>query len=107
MLLGDDDQNTRELHLRPSAPLRSLAQFEKQLPRLLEQPTFTAGVSELRLQLSELTAPRPRQLSLFEASREGRSLRAAVDSWRRRFQQTVYQLRLTDAPRHFPPGAAI
>ncbi len=104
LLLGDDDGNTSELHLRPSAPLRRLAHFEKQLPLLLEQPRYTAGITELTLQLSELTVPQPQQLSLFEASREGVSLRAAVEGWRRRFHQTVYQLRLTDAPRHFPPA---
>ena len=104
LLLVDDDRNTHELHLRPSAPLRHLAHFEKQLPLLLQQPTYTAGISELTLQLSELSALQPQQLSLFEVSREGRSLRAAVDAWRRRFHQTVYQLRLTDVPRHFPPA---
>ena len=104
LLLGDDESNTHELHLRPNMPLRRLAQFEKQLPLLLEQPAYTAGITELTLQLSELTALQPQQLSLFEVSREGRSLRAAVDAWRRRFHETVYQLRLTDVPRHFPPA---
>ena len=104
LLLVDDERNTHELHLRPSAPLRRLAHFEKQLPLLLQQPTYTAGISELTLQLSELNARQPQQLSLFEVSREGRSLRTAVDAWRRRFHQTVYQLRLTDVPRHFPPA---
>ena len=104
LLLVDDEQNTHELHLQPSAPLRRLAQFEKQLPLLLQQPAFTAGISELTLQLSELTAAQPQQLSLFEVSQGGQPLRTAVDAWRRRFHQTVYQLRLTDAPRHFPPA---
>ena len=86
---------------RRCAASRSL---RKQLPLLLEKLLVRAGVIELRLQLSELAALQPQQLSLFDVSREGRSLRAAVDAWRRRFHQTVYQLSLTDVPRHFPPA---
>ena len=104
LLLEDEEQGKHELHLQPSAPLRRLSQFEKQLPRLLEGLMVSAGITELRLQLDELTALQPKQLSLFEGSREGRSLRRALQAWGRRFQQRVYQLSLTDAPRHFPPG---
>ncbi len=104
LLLEDENRQRHELHLRPSAPLRGLAQFEKQLPLLLEKLLVPAGIIELSLQLSELAALQPQQLSLFDVSREGRSLRAAVDAWRRRFHETVYQLSLTDVPRHFPPA---
>ena len=104
LLLSDENHTTHELHLRPSTPLRSPAHFEKQVPLLLERPTYTAGITELTLQLSELAALQPQQLSLFDVSREGRSLRQAVDAWGRRFHETVYQLSLTDVPRHFPPA---
>ena len=104
LLLEDDDQNTHELHLQPSAPLRRLAQFEKQLPPLLEELLASAGIIELRLQLSELAAPQPQQLALFDVARQSRSLRGAITAWQRRFHETVYQLRLSDAPRHFPPA---
>jgi len=104
LLLEDENRQRHELHLQPSAPLRGLAQFEKQLPLLLEKLLARAGIIELRLQLSELAALQPQQLSLFDAPREGRPLRAAVDAWRRRFHETVYQLSLTDVPRHFPPA---
>lgn len=104
LLLEDENRARHELHLQPSAPLRHSAHFEKQLPLLLENLAAQAGISELTLQLSELTPLQPQQLSLFEVSREGRSLWAAVAAWQRRFHQTVYQLSLTDAPRHFPPA---
>ena len=102
--LGDENHHIHELHLRPSAPLRSPAHFEKQLPLLLEGLLVSAGISELKLQLSELAAVQPQQLALFEGSREGRSLAQAVKDWQGRFHETVYQLRLTDVPRYFPPG---
>ena len=104
LLLEDENHNRHELHLRPSAPLRRPAHFEKQLPLLLERLVVTAGISELKLQLSELTAVQPQQLSLFEASHEQRSLRQVVSEWQQRFHETVYQLSLTDVPRHFPPA---
>ncbi len=104
LLLEDENRQRHELHLRPSAPLRRLGQFEKQLPPLLERLIVSAGITELRLQLSELAALQPQQLSLFEAPREGRSLRDAITAWGRRFHETVYQLNLTDMPRHFPPA---
>ncbi len=104
VLLEDENRGKHELHLQPSAPLRRLGQFEKQLPLLLESLTAQAGISELSLQLSELAPLQPQQLSLFEVAREGRSLRGAVNAWGRRFHETVYQLSLTDAPRHFPPA---
>ena len=104
LLLTDERGATHELHLRPSAPLRDLAHFQKQLPLLLEKPGYSTGIIQLSLQLSELTIPRPRQLSLFEVSREQRSVNQAVEAWRQRFHETVYQLMLTDVPRHFPPA---
>ena len=104
LLLEDDNRARHELHLQPSAPLRHITQFKKQLPLLLENLTAAAGINELTLQLSELAPVQPQQLSLFEVAREGRSLRAALAAWQRRFHQTVYRLRLTDAPRHFPPA---
>lgn len=104
LLLEDETGQKHELHLQPSAPLRGLAQIERQLPSLLEGLLAKAGVTELSLRLGELAPPPPRQLSLFEVAREGRSLRGALTAWQRRFHQTVYQLRLTDAPRHFPPA---
>ncbi len=104
LLLVDENGQTHELHLRPSAPLRQFAQFEKQLPLLLERLVVSAGVSEARLQLSELTAAPPQQLALFDVAREGRPLKRALAEWQRRFEETVYQLRLTDVPRHFPPA---
>ncbi len=104
LLLEDENRRRHELHLQPSAPLRGLAHFEKQLPMLLEKLLARAGILELRLQLSELAALQPQQLSLFEVTREGRSLRGALTAWGRRFHETVYQLSLTDAPRHFPPA---
>lgn len=104
LLLEDENRHRHELHLRPSAPLRSPAHFEKQLPLLLEGLVAKAGITELSLQLSELAALQPQQLSLFEVTREQRSLRQAVSAWQRRFHETVYQLTLTDVPRHFPPA---
>lgn len=104
LLLEDENHNRHELHLRPNAPLRRPAQFEKQLPLLLEGLATAAGISELQMQLSELTALQPQQLSLFETARAQRSLRGAVGEWQRRFHETVYRLSLTDAPRHFPPA---
>ena len=104
LLLEDENRQRHELHLRPSAPLRNPAHFEKQLPPLLEKLMVRAGISELRLQLSELAALQPQQLSLFEVTREGRSLRGAITAWQQRFHETVYQLSLTDVPRHFPPA---
>ena len=104
LLLEDDNRARHELHLQPSAPLRHIVQFEKQLPLLLESLTAAAGINALTLQLSELAPVQPQQLSLFEVAREGRSLRAALAAWQRRFHQTVYRLSLTDAPRHFPPA---
>lgn len=104
LLLEDENQHKHELHLQPSAPLRQLSQLEKQLPLLLEELLAKAGIIELSLQLSELTALQPQQLSLFDITREQRSLRGAITAWQRRFHETVYQLRLTDAPRHFPPA---
>ena len=104
MLLSDDNHNRHELHLRPSTPLRSLAHFHKQISLLLEKPSYTTGIAELGLQLSELALVQPQQLSLFEVSREQRSVNQAVNAWRQRFHETVYQLTLTDVPRHFPPA---
>lgn len=104
LLLEDENRSQHELHLQPSAPLRRLSQFEKQLPLMLEGLMVSAGISELRLQLGELTARQPRQLSLFEVSRQGHSLRRTLKSWGRRFHESVYQLSLTDVPRHFPPA---
>ena len=74
------------------------------MPLLLEKLLARAGIIELSLQLSELAALQPQQLSLFDAPREGRSLRGALTAWGRRFHETVYQLSLTDVPRHFPPA---
>ncbi len=104
VLLEDENRGKHELHLQPSKPLRRLAQFEKQLPPLLQMLMVTVGISELRLQLGELAALQPKQLSLYEVSREQRSLRGALKAWGRRFHETVYQLSLTDVPRHFPPA---
>ena len=104
LLLSDDNHNRHELHLRPSTPLRSLAHFHKQIPLLLEKPSYTTGIAELGLQLSELALVQPQQLSLFEVTREQRSVNQAVNAWRQRFHETVYQLTLTDVPRHFPPA---
>ena len=59
LLLEDEERGKHELHLQPSAPLRRLAQFEKQLPPLLDRLMVTAGISELSLQLGELTALQP------------------------------------------------
>ena len=104
LLLTDEDHRTYELHLRPSAPLRELAHFQKQVPLLLEKPGYATGIIQLSLQLSELATVQPQQLSLFEVSREQRSVNQAVNAWRQRFHETVYQLMLTDVPRHFPPA---
>ena len=104
LLLEDENRAKHELHLQPSAPLRRLSQFEKQLPLLLESLLVTTGITELRLQLDELTARQPQQLALFEASREGRSLQRTLKAWGQRFHESVYQLSLTGAPRHFPPA---
>ena len=104
LLLTDEHHHTHELHLRPSAPLHSPAHFQKQLPLLLEKPTYSTGILQLSLQLSELTTVQPQQLSLFEVSREQRSVIQAVNAWRQRFHETVYHLSLTDVPRHFPPA---
>ena len=104
LLLTDERHHTHELHLRPSAPLRGPAHFQKQLPLLLDKPAYSTGIIQLGLQLSELTTVQPRQQSLFEVSREQRSVIQAVQAWRQRFHETVYQLSLTDVPRHFPPA---
>ena len=104
LLLTDEAQNCHELHLRPSAPLRHLADFQKQAPLLLDKPRYAAGIIQLGLQLSELAPVQPRQLSLFTAVRGQRSVDQAVLAWRQRFDETVYQLALTDVPRHFPPA---
>ena len=103
LLLEDECGQRHELHLQPSAPLRGLAQFEKQLPPLLEKLLARSGIIELRVQLSELAALQPQQLSLFEVAREGRSLRGVTTAWGQRFHETVYRLSLTDVPRYFPP----
>ena len=104
VLLEDENRSQHELHLQPSVPLRRLGQLEKQLPPLLERLMVSAGISELRLQLGELAARQPQQLSLFEVSRAGPSLRGEVNAWGRRFHEAVYQLSLTDVPRYFPPA---
>ena len=103
LLLTDERQHLRELHLRPSLPLRSLTHLREQARLLLEKPAYSSGIIALGLQLAELAPLMPKQLSLFGASRGQRSVNQAVDAWRQRFQEPVYQLRLTDAPRHFPP----
>ena len=107
LLLTDEHYHTHELHLRPSAPLRSPAHFHKQLPPLLEKPTYSTGILQLGLQLSELTTVQPQQLSLFEVSREQRSVIQAVNAWRQRFHETVYQLDLDRCAAALPAGAAI
>lgn len=103
VLLTDDTRYRHELHLCPNEPLHSMAHFQKQLPLLLEKPTYTTGIIQLSLQLSELAVVEPQQLSLFEVTREQRSVNQAVYSWRQRFHETVYHLTSTGVPRHFPP----
>ena len=104
LLLQDENQRIHELQLQPGAPLRGLPQLQRQLPQLLEQPDYRCGIRELQLQLSHLTPAPPRQLALFGASRQQRNLQQALGEWQRRFQQVVYRLHLTEAPRHFPPA---
>ena len=104
LLLLDENQRTHELQLQPGEPLRVLPQLQRQLPHLLEQPAYSCGIRELQLQLSHLSSAQPRQLALFGASRQQRNLQQALGEWQRRFQQVVYRLHLTEAPRHFPPA---
>ena len=103
LLLTDESQRLRELHLRPSLPLRSLAHLRQQARLLLEKPIYSSGIVALGLQLADLAESLPEQLMLFGAGRGQRSVTQAVDAWRQRFEETVVRLSLTDAPRHFPP----
>ena len=77
------------------------------MPLLLERPTYTAGITELTLQLSELAALQPQQLSLFDVTREGRSLQQAVTAWGWRFHETVYRLSIDRCAAALSAGAAI
>ena len=103
LLLTDEDRMTHEIHLTPNTPISSLAHFQRQLPVLLEQPAYTTGIVRLKLQLSELTPAQPKQLSLFNMTQHQYSLNQAISQWQKRFDETVSQPTLTDAPRYFPP----
>lgn len=83
LLLAGEDPMTLEIHLAPNRPPGSLAQFQRQLPILLEQPAYTTGIVGLKLQLSALAPAQPRQLSLFDMTQHRYSLNQTIRQWQK------------------------
>ena len=81
LLLYQEDNALIEAHVRPKPPLHTVLYISRRLNDLLNQQVITAPIMAIRVQLSDVRVPKPRQLALFSEFEESTGLQNVVPEW--------------------------